>query len=187
MVKLLCETDFVSRSDEFVAIADKLADKLFKGEIKEDEKDVQEVKDSALKTGENIQVGEMKVVEGEKLGVYVHSNKKIGVIVVLSGGDEGVAKDVAMQVAATNPVCISPDEVPQEAVDKEKEIWKEQLANEGKPEAIVEKIMIGKEKKFREENALIKQLFVKDNEKTVEQLLAANGGMKVEKFVRMAI
>jgi len=148
---------------------------------------VQEVKDSALKTGENIQVGEMKVVEGEKLGVYVHSNKKIGVIVVLSGGDEGVAKDVAMQVAATNPVCISPDEVPQEAVDKEKEIWKEQLANEGKPEAIVEKIMIGKEKKFREENALIKQLFVKDNEKTVEQLLAANGGMKVEKFVRMAI
>ena len=186
IVKLACETDFASRGEDFVALADSLAEKLLNGEIAEDSTDLQEVKDTGLKTGENIQVGGMKVVEGETLGFYVHSNKKIGVIVALKGGSEELAKDIAMHAAATNPVCISPDEISQELVDKEKEIWKGQLADEGKPAEIIEKIMIGKEKKFREENALLKQVFVKDPEKTIEQLLT-EASATIESFYRLAI
>lgn len=186
MVQLLSETDFVSRGDDFIALSDLLADKLLKGEINEGDTEVPEVKDAVLKMGENIQIGGMKLIEGENLGSYVHSNKKIGVIVSLKGGDNELAKDIAMHVAATNPVCISPEEVTQESVDKEKEVWKEQLAQEGKPEEIIEKIMMGKEKKFREENALVKQVFVKDPEKTIEQLLG-DASAEVNEFFRLAI
>jgi len=186
MVKLACETDFVSRGDDFVALVNGLAEKLFNGEISENDTDLQEVKDSQLKTGENVQIGGMKVVEGDVIGTYVHSNNKIGVIVSLKGGSEELAKEIAMHAAATNPSCISPNEVAQESVDKEKEIWKEQLAQEGKPAEIVEKIMIGKEKKFREENALLKQQFVKNPEKTIEQLLS-EAGAEIESFYRLAI
>lgn len=186
MVKVLSETDFVARGDDFIAMADALADKALKEEIKEGDTDVAELKDAVLKMGENIQLGDVKLIEGENLGVYIHSNKKIGVVVSLKGGSEELAKDVAMHAAATAPTCLSPDEVAQELVDREKEIWKDQLAKEGKPAEIMDKIMMGKEKKFREENALVKQAFVKDPEKTVEQLLE-EGGATVESFYRMAI
>ncbi|MBT3865140.1 translation elongation factor Ts [Candidatus Peregrinibacteria bacterium] len=186
MVKLQSETDFVSRGEDFVNLAESLAGKLFNGEMSTEDTDVSEVKDAVLKMGENIQIGGMELIEGEVLGSYVHSNKKIGVVVSLKGGNEELAKDLAMHVAATNPTCTSPDEVSQESVDKEKEIWKDQLAQEGKPEEIMEKIMMGKEKKFREEHALIKQTFVKDPEKTIEQLLE-EGGATIESFVRMTI
>ena len=83
-----------------------------------------------------------------------------------------------------NPACITPDEISQESVEKEKEIWKDQLVKENKPEDIIEKIMIGKEKKFREENALIKQPFVKNPDQTIEELLA---GAKIKSFLRIAI
>lgn len=186
IVKLLCETDFVSRGDEFNGLANSLAEKLFGGDVKAGDDDLQEVKDAQVKMGENIVLGEMAVVEGETLGVYIHSNKKIGVVVALKGGNPELAKDVAMHAAATNPKCISPDEVSAELVEKEKEIWKDQLAKEGKPAEIAVKIMIGKEKKFREENALIKQQFVKSPDKTVEQLLG-DAKATVEKFVRVSI
>lgn len=185
MAKLLCETDFVARGDDFIALSDALAEKALKGEIKDGD-EVPEVKDAVLKMGENIQLGEVKLVEGDVLGSYVHSNKKIGVVVAFKGGAEDLAKDIAMHAAATAPQCISPDEVSQELVDKEKEIWKDQLAQEGKPEEIIGKIMMGKEKKFREASALLKQPFVKDPEKTIEQLLA-DAGAEVESFTRIAI
>jgi len=186
IVKLACETDFVSRGDDFIALVDSLAEKLLKGEISEGDTELKEVKDVRLKTGENVQIGGMKVVEGDVLGFYVHSNKKIGTIVALKGGSQELAKDIAMHVAATNPACISPDEVSQELVDREKEIWKDQLAQEKKPAEIIGKIMIGKEKKYREENALLKQVFVKNPEKTIEQLLT-EASAKLESFYRLAI
>lgn len=186
IVKLACETDFVSRGDDFAAMADSLAEKLLKGEISESDTELKEVKDMRLKTGENVQLGGMKVIEGDVLGFYIHSNKKIGTVVVLKGGSEELAKDIAMHVAATNPACISPDEVSQKLVDKEKEIWRSQLAQEKKPAEIIEKIMVGKEKKYREENALLKQVFVKDPGKTIEQLLA-DASAKLESFYRLAI
>jgi elongation factor Ts len=186
MVKLLSETDFVSRGDDFVSLAEALAEKLFNGEMSEDDKDVPEVKDAVLKMGENIKIGDAKLVEGEILGEYVHSNKKIGVVVSLKGGREDLAKDIAMHAAATNPQCLSPDEISDELVEKEKVIWKDQLISEGKPEEIIGKIMMGKEKKFREENALLKQAFVKDPEKTIEGLLS-DASAEIESFYRMAI
>ena len=186
MVKLLSETDFVSRGDDFVALADALTEKLCNGEMSEDDKDVPEVKDAILKMGENIKIGDAKLVEGETLGEYVHSNKKIGVVVSLKGGSEDLAKDIAMHAAATSPQCLSPDEIADELVEKEKAIWKDQLISEGKPEEIIGKIMMGKEKKFREENALLKQAFVKDPEKTIEGLLT-DAGAEIESFYRMAI
>ncbi|MFA6305288.1 MAG: translation elongation factor Ts [Candidatus Gracilibacteria bacterium] len=186
MVTLLCETDFVSRGEDFVAIADKIAEKLLKGEISVEDKDLQEIKDMALKSGEKIGLGGMELMEGENVGSYVHSNKKIGVLVSLDGGSEQLAKDIAMHVAAMNPQFISPEEVLPELVAKEKEIWADQLKNEGKPAEIVEKIMLGKEKKFREENALLKQAFVKDPEKIIEQLLQAEKAT-LKTFKRFAI
>lgn len=186
MVELLCETDFVSRGEDFLALADKLADQLLAEEIKPSDRDIPEVKDAVLKFGENIQIGDMCVCEGKTLGNYVHSNKKIGVIVSLKGGSPELAKDIAMHTAATNPLFKFPEEVSADLIKKEKEIWAEQLKNEGKPEAIIEKIMMGKEKKFREENALIKQMFVKDPEKNIEQLLKS-ADAALENFVRFGI
>lgn len=183
MVRLACETDFVARGDDFVKLADALADKVLKGEIKDADQEISEVKDAGLKFGENVKLADVALVEGKVLGSYLHSNKKIGVIVSLEGGAEELAKEVAMHVAATNPRVISPDEISNDLVAKEKEIWAEQLKKEGKPEAIIEKIMFGKEKKFREENALMKQPFVKNTEQTVEQFLC---GAKIGKFVRFS-
>lgn len=184
MVTLLCETDFVSRGDEFVKLAEGIAGKVLSGKAKTADREFSEIKDFMLKVGENIQIGDIAVIEGSNLGIYIHSNKKIGVVVSLDGGTGELAKDVAMHAAATNPRVISPDEVSQDLVEKEREIWSEQLKNEGKPAEIVEKIMIGKEKKFREENALLKQMFVKDPEKSIEQIL---GGVKIKQFVRFGI
>ncbi|HPU94971.1 MAG TPA: translation elongation factor Ts [Candidatus Gracilibacteria bacterium] len=184
MAALLCETDFVARGEDFNSVVDLLAQKLLDGSLKPEDTEVPEVKELVLKAGENIRIGKMALVEGENVGTYIHTNKKIGVIISLEGGTSEIAKDVAMHAAATNPACVSPDEVPQEAVDKEKEIWREQLAKEGKPAEIVEKIMMGKEKKFREENALLKQQFVKNPEQTIEQVLA---GATIKTFVRIAV
>jgi len=186
MVKLQSETDFASRSDDFVKLAEILAEKLVKGEIKPEDRDVQEVKDIGLKVGEKVEIGDMILVEGDVIGDYVHSNKKIGVLVALKGGNAELAKNLAMHAAATDPKVISPDEVPQELVDKEREIWNDQMKNEKKPPEIIEKIMLGKEKKFREENAFIKQQFVKNPDVVIESLLK-DAGASVTKMVRFSI
>lgn len=186
MVELQCETDFVARGDDFLKLAENLANKLLKGEIKPEDRDIPEVKDAVLKLGENLQIGNMTLVQGENIGDYVHSNRKIGVLVNVKGGNRELARDIAMHVAATNPRVLSPENIEQSLVDREKSIWAEQLKAEGKSVEIVEKIMIGKEKKFREENALLKQAFVKDPEKTIEQLLKSADAM-VKDFVRFGI
>lgn len=186
MLQLLCETDFVARGDDFMKLAEGIADKLLKGEITAEDRDLPEVKDAVLRLGENVQLARMALYEGGNVGDYVHSNKKIGVLVSLIGGDSEVARDIAMHIAATSPSVISPDEIASELVDKEREIWSEQLKKENKPAEILEKIMLGKEKKFREENALLKQVFVRDGEKTIEDLLKKFDAT-VEKFCRFAI
>lgn len=186
LVQLECETDFVARGEEFLALVERISDKLLKGEIKPEDRDLPEIKDYAIKLGENVRIADMRVIEGENLGDYIHSNKKIGVLVSLKGGNKELARDIAMHVAATNPRVLSPEEISQDLVDKEKEIWSEQLKTEGKPAEMIDKIMMGKEKKFREENALIKQVFVKDSEKTIEQLLKS-AEAEIREFVRFAI
>lgn len=184
LVKLSCETDFVAKNEEFKIIANQAAETALKSGA---EKAVEEanggIKELFAKLGENMAI-EVKTMEGEGISHYIHTNQKIGTLVKLSQKMEEKAHDIAMQVAAMNPLVISPSEVSEDLVAKERDIWRAQLIAEGKPEAMLDKIMIGKEKKFREESALLKQAFVKDPEKTVEQFL---GDTQVQEFIRMAI
>lgn len=181
---LRCETDFVARNDDFVKLAQDVADKyLEKGEAAQEENESM-VREAVNTLGENIQIGEYVLVNAPVIGGYVHSNRKIGVLIGLSGGSEDKAKDVAMHAAAMNPLVKNPTEVSDELVAKEREIWVEQLKNEGKPENIMDNILKGKEKKFREESALTAQVFVKDNNVTVGQFLE---GAEVAEYVRIKI
>lgn len=184
IVQLSCETDFVAKNEEFVALANKAADlglangvEAAKGEVEP------ELKELFTKLGENMSI-EIDVIEGEGVGEYVHGNGKLGTIVKLASKDADKARDVAMHITAMNPAVIQPEELPEDLVIKEREIWSEQLKNEGKPAEIVDKIMEGKEKKFRAEQALIKQAFVKDGGMTVEEYLGDNTVME---FVRRGV
>lgn len=185
LVFLKCETDFVARDENFVSLGRELAHAL-RTEGEAAAKNLADTKLPAAvqKLGENISLGEMHRIESPTLGVYVHSNSKIGVLVGLRDGTAEQAKDVAMHAAAMNPLFVHPQDVPADSVAKEKEIWREQLAKEGKPAEILEKIMMGKEKKFREENALATQPFVKDPGKTVQQYLGKAG---ITHYVRVSV
>jgi len=185
MVLLRCETDFVARDDNFQSAGNEIADAL----LKDGEDAAKKVADVRLpelvqKLGENITLGEAHLFESDIVGSYLHSNAKVGVMIGLTDGTIEQARDVAMHAAAFSPSVISPDEVSTDALAKEKEIWAAQLSKEGKPAEIQEKIMMGKEKKFREESALHTQPFAKDPSKTVEQHL---GGKKVKKYVRVSV
>jgi elongation factor Ts len=185
LVVVKCETDFVGRSDAFIAIGQELANTLAKeGSAKAKALADSKLPEAVQKLGENIGLGEMLEVTAPIVGSYVHSNRKIGVIIGVESGDAGKAKDVAMHAAAMNPQYLHPDDVPPEAIAKEKEIWKDQMKDEKKPAEILEKIMSGKERKFREENALVKQAFVKDTSQTVEKYL---GGTKIVAYHRISI
>lgn len=152
--------------------------------------------------------GELKAKERSErstgqgcIASYVHGNGKIGVIVHLACETDFVAKneefqsaakDVAMHVAAMNPLYLAPEDVSHELIEKEREIWKEQLAREGKPEKILEQILQGKGKKFREESALLTQPFVKNPEITIEQMVRDLGmkmgeNIKIVRFMRFSI
>lgn len=185
IVHLACETDFVARGDDFQGAGKALVKMTLEKGADAAKKHAESIMpDLVNKLGENVTLFDLKVVEGGTLGFYVHSNSKIGVVIALEGGDETKAKDVAMHAAAMAPVVISPEEVSTDLVEKEKEIWRDQLKKEGKPEAMFDKIMIGKEKKFREESALVKQPFAKDQSVSVEQYLA---GAKVKSYVRFSV
>ncbi|MBI1812995.1 translation elongation factor Ts [Candidatus Peregrinibacteria bacterium] len=186
IVQLKCETDFVARSDDFLALGKEIAEYLLQnGLAKAQEMLAKRLPEAIQKLGENISVGEMQEIQAPVTGSYVHSNRKIAVVVGLDPkGDPTKAKDVAMHAAAMNPLYVHPDDVPAEAIAKEREIWTAQMKDEKKPAAILEKIMTGKERKFREENALVKQAFVKDPTMTIEKYL---NGAAVTTYVRVTI
>lgn len=172
LVQIKCETDFVGRSDVFLKFGQDLADQLLvKGKTAFEAYAAEKVPAAVLELGENISLGEVRDVSAPVLGTYVHSNRKIGVIVGLDAGTAEQGADAAMHAAAMNPLYVRPSEVTNETVVKEREIWKAQMKDDKKPAEIIEKIMAGKEKKFREENALLTQPFVKDTAKTVEAML----------------
>lgn len=186
-VKLLCETDFAARGDDFVKLANDIAELALNKGVEIAKKESEElIKSAFTKIGENLKLADIKELEGVSTGSYIHSNNKIGVMVTLKKGTNEVAKDIAMQVAAMNPAYLLPTDVPEEEVAKEKEIAIELLKKEGKPEAMLEKILPGKLQKFRDEQSLVKQPFVKDQSKTVEQFLKEVNA-EIEKFVRLAI
>lgn len=183
MVLLACETDFVARGEDFVAAAQKFADTILTQGVAADFGS--EVTDLGIKLGEKIELNDKALVEGPVVGSYIHSNNKIGVLVVLSeGGNEEQAVDVALHIAAMNPKYTTPEEVDDAMVAKEREIWTDQLKQEGKPEQIMAGILAGKEKKFRGEAALMTQPFVKNPEQTVADYL---GDVKVLQFVNFRV
>ncbi len=143
-------------------------------------------KELVAKIGENIGVRRFAVVEADgPLGLYLHG-QRIGVAVALEGGDEALARDLAMHVAASRPLCISADELPAQVLEKEREIFTAQAQESGKPAEIVEKMVEGKLKKFIKEVTLLGQPFVKDPDQTVEQLLKG-AGAKVVRMVRLEV
>lgn len=192
MSELKCETDFVSKNEEFIALAEGLATLALEKKTDKVEDLPGEASDlTGLigKIGENMQVGRLAYVafSGEgAIGTYVHSTKKLGVLVELSGQvSPEVAKDVAMQIAAANPLCVSPDQIPAETLAQEKEIYLNQAKEEGKPAQIAEKIVEGRIRKFYQEVCLREQLFIKDDKKTIKDLLGKNA--EIVRFFRFAI
>ena len=186
LVGIRCETDFVARSDVFRALGQDLANTLLPKGLESFTSVVSEkIPAAVLELGENITVAESKIVSAPVIGTYVHSNRKIGVVVGISKGTTLQATDAAMHAAAMNPLYRTPAEVPAELVTREREIWNEQMAKDAgkKPPEILEKILAGKEKKFREENALTTQAFVKDQNVTVGAML---GGAEVVEYIRLA-
>ncbi|MDT0593696.1 translation elongation factor Ts [Glaciecola petra] len=195
MLELNCETDFVARDAGFLAFGDKLvtlasANGISSVEaLNEAELDgvvVSTARDNLVaKIGENISPRRVINVEGDNLGAYVHGGR-IGVIAILNGGDEDLAKDIAMHVAAANPQFVKPSDVPAEVVEKEKEIQVEIAMKEGKPAEIAEKMVLGRMKKFTGEISLTGQPFIKEPKTSVGDLLKAKGA-DVVNFVRFEV
>ncbi len=187
IVLLWCETDFVARNDKFQEFGTKLAEQAFaEGANTAKTAGEAEVTNMIAVIGENLKLLDVQEVEAETVGVYVHSNQKIWVLIGLKWGTEEVAKDIAMHAAAMNPEFLHPSDVSDKLVAKEKEIWEAQLKEAGKPENIIGGIMKGKERKFRGENALTGQSFVKDPSKTVGDF-AKDNWAEVVSFVRLSV
>lgn len=198
LVEINSETDFAAKDENFLAFtgivsavalaketanADVLSDAtLDSGETVEEAR-----KKLISKIGENITVRRCIIIkrQGDNLGIYAHGTR-IGVIVDLKGGDEDMAKDIAMHIAASKPVCVSQDDVPGELIEKEKEIFRAQAAESGKPADIIEKMIEGRIRKFLNEQCLYGQPFVKDPEQTVEKLVKARNAVVIS-FSRLEV
>ena len=180
MIEVNCETDFVARDDSFVSFTKETL-QAFTGNP---ESSLEELLNNGIedsreklvqKLGENIVVRRVaKTQNSSAVGSYLHSNQKIGCIVSLDGGDESLANDIAMHAAATDPMAISPSDIPEEIVAKEREIFKAQSEESGKPAEIIEKMIEGKVSKFLAEVSLTEQDFVKDPNTKISQLLKDN-------------
>lgn len=195
MMEINCETDFVARDAGFLAFGNQLLDLAAAQQINDldalmaaelNGSTVQTVRDELVaKIGENISPRRVINVEGANLGAYVHG-ARIGVVAILEGGNEELAKDVAMHVAAASPQFVKPSDVPAEVVEKEKEIQIDIAMQSGKPADIAEKMVMGRMKKFTGEISLTGQAFVKDPSMTVEQLLK-NNQADVVNFIRFEV
>jgi elongation factor Ts len=195
MMEINCETDFVARDEGFLGFGNKVLALAASQNINDmdtlnaadlDGATVQETRDTLVaKIGENISPRRVVNVEGDNLGAYVHGGR-IGVIAVLTGGDEDLAKDVAMHVAAASPQYVKPEDVPADVVEKEKAIQIDIAMQSGKPADIAEKMVTGRMKKFTGEISLTGQPFVKDPNQSVGQLLKA-AGADVVNFIRFEV
>jgi len=200
MVEVNCETDFVAKDENFAAFADKVAVRA----LASDAVDVEvleampfdEVGDTSVaqarenlvaKIGENIQLRRLVRFDDVKGELYSYRHGvRIGVLVEMEGGGAVLGKDIAMHIAASNPLCVSAGEVPSKTLENERDIFRAQALESGKPASIVEKIIEGRVRKYLEEVTLLGQAFVKDPDVTVEKLLG-KGGAKVVRFARVEV
>lgn len=201
IVEVNCETDFVARNDEFRAYAEEVLESAHEqgiddlDELGDRVMDSGETVDQVLnrlmgKIGEKLRLGGIDRLEATdgRLVSYVHPGSKLGVLVEVAGeGDlHEVGRDLAMQIAAMNPIGVDREDVPEEAIEREEAIAREQAENEDKPERIIDRIVEGKVDKFYEQRVLLEQDFVKDSSRTVEDMLEEKG-VEVVRFIRYAL
>tara|TARA_Y100000768_G_scaffold377873_1_gene351609 strand:+ start:826 stop:1680 length:855 start_codon:yes stop_codon:yes gene_type:complete len=187
-----CETDFVAKDENFLNFCQNSIDFAVKNSAAENLLDtvsqgMEEQRMSLVqKIGENIIIRNVREISGKVADFYIHSNKKIAAGVTLVNGDESLAKEIAMHIAATNPLVLSPDDLDKDYISKEREIFMSQVEGEDKPKEIIEKMVEGKLKKQLSDVSLLKQPFVKDPSKTIETLLSEFGS-EIENFVRLEV
>jgi elongation factor Ts len=199
MVEVNCETDFVAKDDNFTTFADAVAERVLASDVADvealmalplhdgEETTIEEARQALVsKIGENMNVRRFeRMTANGAVSSYRHG-VKIGVIVDLVDGNDELGKDVAMHVAATNPMCVSEEQVPQEEIDKEKDIFVAQAKESGKPDNIIEKMVTGRLKKYLAEITLVGQPFVKDPDQTVGKLLGS-ANASVASFTRFEV
>lgn len=200
IISLNCETDFVAKNDDFI----KLANQIIDAAMDKQPENLDELRQLQIngKTidenisyhtgiiGEKLELAYYDYIEAPKITAYIHMDNKLAALVALNkeDTDDQVGKDVAMQVAAMDPIAVDKDTVPQDIVDKEYEIGKKQAQAEGKPEKILDKIAQGKVGKFMKENTLLNQEFIRDSKKTVRQYLQEHDkDLTVEGFKRYSL
>ncbi len=204
IIEVNCETDFVANSEDFVKFANMAADKSAElmpassDELLEKNSDIKNTLNDVMgKVGEKIEISRLAAEKTDNGAIvdYIHPGSKLGVMVVFDNAADhadalaGLGKDIAMQVAAMRPLCVYREEVPKDLIEKEVEIYKEVARKEGKPEQILEKIAQGKMNKYYQENCLFEQAYIKDNSKSVGDLLKEfnsknNSDVKIDHFRR---
>ncbi|MBU4375192.1 translation elongation factor Ts [Patescibacteria group bacterium] len=195
IVQISAETDFVVRNEKFQQFAEQVLElaKNKKPKNREELLALEMENGTALENlhslsgviGEKLDIKNCDFVSAKTVAAYSHSGGKIGVLVALDKeGESELAREIAMQIAASDPAYIYPEDVPEEEIEKEKEIYRAQLLREGKPEQIIGKILPGKLDKYFEKTCLVKQEYIKDDKKRVQDIL---GGVKVEKFIRYSL
>lgn len=198
IVEVNCETDFVGKNENFQALAKSIAELIVKSNPADvdallasemDGKTVKDVVTEAIaKIGENISVRRFVRYESAegKVYSYIHGGGKIGVLVDMKGGDAELGKDIAMQVAAANPQFLNRNEVPDSELEHEKDILTEQARNEGKPENIIAKMVMGRINKYYKEVCLVDQEFIRDGDLTISKLLKSKNA-DVARFARFQL
>ncbi len=199
IISLNCETDFVAKNDDFVKMANNFADIALTVSSKEEllKADYNEISVEDKLTeqtgviGEKIEIGAFKTLEAPFVGSYIHAGNKIAVITGLSKNVEGAdeaAKNVSMQAAAMNPIALNEEGVDQETIDKEVEIAKDTLRQEGKPEEMLDKIAKGKIQRYFKDNTLVNQAFIKDGKQSVaDYVKSVDSDLTVVGFERVAL
>lgn len=198
VINLSCETDFVSKNEEFVKFAQSVMDAVIANKVNSldelnkvkigDETVADKVNEQVAKIGEKIGITRFEKLEAPYVASYIHGAYRMGVLVGLSSGNEEVGKDLAMQIAAMNPLAVDQAGISADVIEREKNIAIEQVKAEGKPAEMAEKIAAGKMNKFFKENTLLAQAFVKDGNKSVgDYVKEAGGDLKVTGFVRVAL
>lgn len=194
LIEINSETDFAIKDSNFIAFTDEVHNYISAKKVDDISElassEIEEKRKALIQTiGENIQLRRLETVNvgsGMSAGVYLHSDSKLGALVVVSGGDESLAKDIAMHVAAFNPLCLSQDDIDPQVLEREKAIYLVQAEESGKPQEIMEKMIEGKLNRFLSEVSLMSQGFVKDPDTSIQKLLEANNA-KIESFSRLKV
>jgi len=194
LVELNSETDFAAKDANFLSFAEKVKEYISKNKIFEasvlKESSLEDDRKALVQTiGENIQIRRVVTLEFDSsmnIGIYIHSDSKLGSLVVTKDGSDEIAKDIAMHVSAFNPLCLSQDDIDKDVLEREKAIYQNQAQDSGKPQDIMDKMVDGKIKRFLSEVSLISQNFVKDPDITVQEYLE-KGGATIVEFARLKV